>query len=427
MRGESVGGRGAVLASFLLSILLFAAAEGIMRIADLPRVRPDMLITELDPTLLFRNRRGLSIRTFNKNVPVTINRSGFRGPDVSRGKPAGTYRIVALGDSSTFGYGVADDETFCSRLGPLLNGDSKLAGRKYEVINAGVIGYTSLQGLRLLRDRILGLNPDCLVVSYAINDATMSWAWHYFPGKRLSEVPELSRRAVWLRNFLFNNSRVCRWALVRVLLTRRAFLDELCGDKILGDKLRRVPPDEYRENLAEIARVARAAGIAVVYLPMPVKIRSTIYPDYEPDTTVRDRASSLLAVRSVEKKIRDTRDRKDLCMMYYYLGGLYAGQGKLRNALDAYMTAILYSDPRQEYREQNLEYAELMVAVAQREKVPLRNVLPTFCLRELTDNPSDLYVDNYHPGPLGHRIIAAELHGMIGDLVRAKNTPRKRR
>jgi len=420
-----VTGRRAMAASFLLFIIFFAAIEAVMTIAGAPAIRPELLITEIDPVLLSRNRSNLSLVTFPRNVRVSTNRDGFRGPEIDETKPAGTYRIVAMGDSATFGYGVGDDETFCARLQLRLNGDSGLARLRYEVINAGVIGYTTVQGLRVLKRTILRLKPDCLVVSYAINDATLSWGQYYFPGKRMSEIPGLSPSAVWLRNLLFNNSRVCRWALMKILLERRAVLDERCDDKIVNDTIRRVPPDEYMGNLAEFARIARDNGIAVAYLPMPVRIRASIYPDYEPDTAIRDRESSLAVVRTVVKGIKGTKDRKILSMMHYFLGGQYVYLGNLRKALDAYMTAVKYSDGRREYRWQNCEYCELMLKAAEKEKVILRNILPTFCLRELTDNPSDLYEDFYHPGPLGHEIIAHELHGVIGDLVRARKAGKK--
>jgi lysophospholipase L1-like esterase len=41
---------------------------------------------------------------------------------------------------------------------------------KYEVINAGIIGYSSDQGLRLLKKTILELKPDIITIAYSVND-----------------------------------------------------------------------------------------------------------------------------------------------------------------------------------------------------------------------------------------------------------------
>src|SRR5438045_8089957 len=53
-------------------------------------------------------------------VRVTTNRWGMRGRDVSQQKPAGTKRILILGDSYTFGLYVNDDETYPAVLERLL-------------------------------------------------------------------------------------------------------------------------------------------------------------------------------------------------------------------------------------------------------------------------------------------------------------------
>ena len=61
-------------------------------------------------------------RAFTKigHEPVTINAHGSRGSEFSAQKPADVVRILSLGDSRTFGWGVADGETFSARLQELL-------------------------------------------------------------------------------------------------------------------------------------------------------------------------------------------------------------------------------------------------------------------------------------------------------------------
>jgi len=69
------------------------------------------------------------------------------------------YRIIALGDSSTLGVGVRNNETYCALLESFLN-QSKNSLRSYEVINGGVAGYSSLQGLRYFKSEITQYQPD---------------------------------------------------------------------------------------------------------------------------------------------------------------------------------------------------------------------------------------------------------------------------
>lgn len=101
-------------------------------------------------------------------------------PDFEQVYPrVGVIRIVCLGDSSTFGMNVEEADTYPRQLAALL--DEAQPGR-FEVMNLGVPGYTSRQGLELLRREVLGLQPD--VVTFAFGFRVNSF------------IPDLSRRAV---------------------------------------------------------------------------------------------------------------------------------------------------------------------------------------------------------------------------------------
>ncbi|HOX23478.1 MAG TPA: hypothetical protein PLL10_08445, partial [Elusimicrobiales bacterium] len=70
--------------------------------------------------------------------PVSVNSLGFRGPERSAKKPDGMKRIVCLGGSSVYGWGVGDTETFPFYLEETLNRYYK--GR-FEVWNGGLCSY----------------------------------------------------------------------------------------------------------------------------------------------------------------------------------------------------------------------------------------------------------------------------------------------
>ena len=76
-----------------------------------------------------------------------INQGGYRGPFRPAGEHPGVLRVLVLGESCTFGYGVPNADTFSSRLEEIL----ARHGRNVEVLNAGVIGYTVRQGLERYR------------------------------------------------------------------------------------------------------------------------------------------------------------------------------------------------------------------------------------------------------------------------------------
>jgi len=101
------------------------------------------------------------------DVRMRINNKGFRGRDLSGEKAPGTYRIVMLGDSFTFGAGVGDDQTFSSVLEEILNASSH---GKYEVVNCGVESYSPVLEYIQLKRNIDELKPDMVIMNFDMSD-----------------------------------------------------------------------------------------------------------------------------------------------------------------------------------------------------------------------------------------------------------------
>ncbi len=94
------------------------------------------------------------------------NADGFRGAkDYAIPKPAGTFRIVVLGDSVALGHGVEDDETFSAVLEHALS-----STRRTEVVNMGVSGFGTAEELVQLQTVGWRYDPDLVVLSYFPND-----------------------------------------------------------------------------------------------------------------------------------------------------------------------------------------------------------------------------------------------------------------
>jgi len=103
-------------------------------------------------------------------VKIHTNSLGYRGDECSRDKPRGTFRIVGLGDSYTFGAGVDYEDTYLRSLEKLLNKSRPSASVRYESMNLGVPGYNTVQELAALREDGLSLRPDLILVGYVFND-----------------------------------------------------------------------------------------------------------------------------------------------------------------------------------------------------------------------------------------------------------------
>ena len=170
-----------VLSAFFLSILIIAAClEGLLRIKD-----------------LFDSNRGLknSMGNINKkychgfkpntsfrliasknneyNVAVNINKFGFRGKDVSKGKTPGTIRILAMGDSFTFGVGSEENETIPFLIEDYLNKKNM----RVEVINAGFGSYSPLLHYLKLKDEYIEFNPDLVLYFFDFSDLADDWRY----------------------------------------------------------------------------------------------------------------------------------------------------------------------------------------------------------------------------------------------------------
>lgn len=117
-----------------------------------------------DETLGWRNIPNWRATTFDH--PLSINAKGLRDTDHSYEKPKGTKRILVLGDSYAWGYGVADDEVFAAVL------ESRLTEQDlpWEVINTGVSGWGTDQQLLYLQNEGIKYNPDVVLLAFFIGN-----------------------------------------------------------------------------------------------------------------------------------------------------------------------------------------------------------------------------------------------------------------
>jgi lysophospholipase L1-like esterase len=123
-----------------------------------------------DPEMSHQHRP--NSHAFLLGADVQINSLGLRDNEISTNKPPGTYRVVVLGDSTTFGWGVHFEETYPKLLEKSFNTNPPSAQWKiYEVINTGIGNYNTAQEVASLKDRWLALNPDMILIGWYINDA----------------------------------------------------------------------------------------------------------------------------------------------------------------------------------------------------------------------------------------------------------------
>jgi len=189
-------------------------------------------------------------------------------------------RVLALGDSSTFGYGVGERETWSYRLERMLADEEP--GR-VQVLDGGIVGSTIVQGIaryRMLRER---WRPQVVVAAFgAINE---QWpAWHGLPDE--AKIAEMQRRRGrlstfrrWLRREL-RLAHAADWLVERARGGLRAEIERTAARMRAEDAehaayledpdyVARVPPDAFEAKLDELLEIAHADGGALVVIQMP--------------------------------------------------------------------------------------------------------------------------------------------------------------
>ncbi len=98
----------------------------------------------------------------NFDARVVCNRHGQRNPEVSPAKLPGTTRILVLGDSFMWGYGVENEEVLSNRLPRLVPSS--------EVVNLAASGYSTVQQLIRFESEGLAYAPDWTLLAFSWND-----------------------------------------------------------------------------------------------------------------------------------------------------------------------------------------------------------------------------------------------------------------
>jgi lysophospholipase L1-like esterase len=151
-------------------LLIFTSVETAMRLFNLlgsdfySEIRRYMSVLVLDDHLSFKNP--VLYRASYKNVKIVTNELGLRERPL-RTHAAGETRILVLGDSVAFGWGVNVEDAFPRQLERGLQSSQKGA---VETINSGVPGYNTNQELTFLEMYGPRLQPDVALLLYVDND-----------------------------------------------------------------------------------------------------------------------------------------------------------------------------------------------------------------------------------------------------------------
>ena len=194
-----------------------------------------------------------------QGVEVHINSLGLRGPEIVSPKPPGTRRFLTTGDSSIFGFGVADDAVFSSVVATSL-------GEGVEAVCGAIPGYSSFQSLNLLSMRLWDTEPDLLIIGNL-------WSDNNFDGfvdkEMLAIYAGQEDSILGLAGRMLEQSAIYRVADWKLRVRDRAQKVRKVGWMLgTGEQvgLRRVEINDYAQNLESMASEARRRGVEVMFL-----------------------------------------------------------------------------------------------------------------------------------------------------------------
>jgi len=201
---------------------------------------------EPDPILLWRP------------VPrKPFNSQRFKGPLAQVPKPPDVVRVMCYGDSLTDGPPKGGWPTWLHRL---LTQQPPAPERRFEVLNAGVAGYSSHQGVLRFLQEVDRYDPDLLLVSFGWNDAA----------EAIGQPDKSYRIPPWPLVFCQRSLIRYRAYLVLMYYTRSWRLEPAPAPA--GRSHPRVSIDDYLVNLERFRSEAQARGIPIVFLTRPHKM-----------------------------------------------------------------------------------------------------------------------------------------------------------
>ena len=206
------------VASTALPPTLLLAVEGVLRLAT-PSYLADLPQSDLARLHRYSETYGWEPRpgavALVEGQRTSINAAGQRGTLHANARTPGRPRLLMIGDSVAFGFGVADEQTF----------SADLESDGYEVVNLAVPGYGTDQALLRLEREGAAYRPDLVLLHFCLqNDFVDNASATYFydglhpkpyftlehgalvPHLDHLRLPALARSGLWLHehSFLFN-------------------------------------------------------------------------------------------------------------------------------------------------------------------------------------------------------------------------------
>ncbi len=258
-----------IIFSFLILFIFIGGIEITLRVIDIDLYQknqffhvnrdidfPDVYKKDQNLFWKFRTSQTINSKAFS-DITYHINSDDFRGKELTDKKG---LRILALGNSCTFGWGVDQKYIWTTLLEQKLR--TTFPNKNIEIINAGVPGYSSFQGMNYFKNELIEkVQPDIVLIMFGWND---QWA----AGKNISDAEQQMPNMIilGLQN-LFSKFKFYQF-FRKIILSTTEKQKTVPLDKQSGKK--RVSVAEFNDNLKSIIRAAKEKSIIPILMVPPV-------------------------------------------------------------------------------------------------------------------------------------------------------------
>jgi lysophospholipase L1-like esterase len=212
------------------------------------------------------------------DLPVRIDDDGFRDGSTARAASTRVIRVYALGASTTFGWGVREPDTYHQVLERMLNDSARAAGAgvRYEIVNAGVIGFNLRQVARYMGRITRRYRPDGFLVAYTFNDG-----WNKFGAARAPSLGRVLSGVRWKN--LLRRSALYNWLVVTSARggdarpaargPASAALSQTGDGTATADELA-----DFRATLDSMLTLARGAELSLAFMVLAARDQGPPWP-----------------------------------------------------------------------------------------------------------------------------------------------------
>lgn len=236
----------------------------------------------IDSHIGWRQRSNLD--TTFLDIPLSTNEIGLRDSAMQELRNDSDEKILIVGPSSAFGWGVASEDTYASKLeGMLLD---------KQVINAGQIGHSSHQGVLSIDNLLRELHPAIVVIAYGVNDLDRN---RFYFQSALTDREEFanshSEYSVRIQNLIFSS------ALTSLMYKASQSLGMSEGAS--HQDVVRVPKEDFETNMRTIIEKVREAGAKSVLMTTTVHMPEYFEGSNEPERIAQGVREYNAIIRSI--------------------------------------------------------------------------------------------------------------------------------